>query len=83
MKSKLLLVFTLTLWLLSPPVSEAGVSRTESFQVSVTIPILVGVNDQQETTRVNGAVLKKDPEILIEKAIRDNQRVLLQTIVAK
>ena len=68
---------------LYPALAQAGVARTETFRVSVTIPALIGVNDDQEISLVKFDPFREDQEIFMEEVTRGNQTIVLKTIVAK
>ena len=68
---------------LYPVLAQAGIARTESFKVSVTIPALIGVNDNQEISSVKFDPFTEGQEIFMEEVTRGNQTIILKTIVAK
>ena len=81
---KLIHFFTLTLITLCVPcIALAGMSRSQSFRVSVTLPAIVGQNVFPESQQIGLTDSKLKQDIIREETQVDNQQVVLQTIVLK
>ena len=67
--------------IISAPAS-ANKNETKTFQMSVTIPVIAGLNDRlQNNVLEDGKDLPQN--VFIEKMVRDNQTVIVKTIIAK
>lgn len=64
--------------------SYAGVSQTQSYRVSLTIPAVVGLNVGVEPSANLGTSKDlKNQEIIKERIVRNNTPIILETIVLK
>lgn len=64
--------------------SYAGAGQTQSYQVSVTIPAVVGLNvAAQPSASIENSEDPKDQEIIKERIIRNNIPIILETVVLK
>lgn len=63
--------------------AHSAVSVTQSYQVSVTIPAVVGVNYHPQETQPKEISQKINQEIQFEEVVRDSKVVLLETMTLK
>lgn len=65
-------------------ISQAGLSQTQSYRVSVTIPAVVGLNvpSPQETIAIHKSK-DRTYDITREQTVRNHRPVILETIVLK
>ena len=78
----LLLIPTL-ITALFPSLLFAGVSQSQSFRLSVTLPAVVGQNVFPQGQSIGSPDLKSKQDIITEETLVDDKRVVLQTIVLK
>ncbi|VAX35813.1 hypothetical protein MNBD_UNCLBAC01-332 [hydrothermal vent metagenome] len=79
----LTVVFTTPILLLNCLHIYAGMSRSKSYKVSVTIPHIIGLNTNVQETLQAKKNNSSQQKIQFQKIVRNNKTIMLQTIVIK
>jgi hypothetical protein len=66
-----------------PYTAYAGVSATQSFKVSVTLPAVVGLNVFPQEQSIGKFAANSEQNIIKEEISRAGQSLVLETIVLK
>lgn len=61
----------------------AGVSATQSFKVSVTLPAVIGLNVPGDNLAIQKFGATSEENIIKEETSREGQPIILETIVLK